>query len=45
MSVERDLALSEHLNRDIDNLCDWLNFRNKSYVFFVFLGSGPRVSY
>jgi hypothetical protein len=30
--VERDLTLCELLNRDVGNLCGWLNFENKSCV-------------
>jgi hypothetical protein len=31
--VERDMALCELLNGDIDILCVWLNFGNKSCIF------------
>jgi hypothetical protein len=31
--VERDLTLCELINGDVDILCGWLNFGNKSYVF------------
>jgi hypothetical protein len=31
--VERDLTLCELLNEDVDILCGWLNFRNKSCIF------------
>jgi hypothetical protein len=31
--VERDLALCEFHNRDVDILCGWLNFGKKSCVF------------
>jgi hypothetical protein len=31
--IERDPALSELLNGDVCNLCDWPNFGNKSCVF------------
>jgi hypothetical protein len=31
--VERDLALCELHNRDIDILCEWPNFEKKSCVF------------
>jgi hypothetical protein len=54
--VEKDPALCEHLNGDIDVLCGWPNFRNKSCVslclfhllsiaYVVFLSSLPMVSY
>jgi hypothetical protein len=42
--VERDLALCELHNREVDILCGWLNFGKKSYVvvsliliYFMFL--------
>jgi hypothetical protein len=42
--IERDLALCELHNGDIDILCRWLNFEKKSYVlvsliliYFLFL--------
>jgi hypothetical protein len=31
--VERDPTLCELLNEDVDILCGWLNFRNKSCIF------------
>jgi hypothetical protein len=31
--VERDPALCELHNRDVDILCEWSNFRKKFYVF------------
>jgi hypothetical protein len=31
--VERDPALYELHNRDVDILCGWPNFKKKSYVF------------
>jgi hypothetical protein len=31
--VKRDMALCELLNGDIDNLCGWPNFGNKSCVY------------
>jgi hypothetical protein len=31
--VEKDLTLCELYNRDVDILCGWPNFRNKSCVF------------
>jgi hypothetical protein len=34
--VERDPTLCELLNEDVDNLCGWSNFRNKSYVFCAY---------
>jgi hypothetical protein len=33
--VERDSALCELLNRDVGNLCGWLNFGNKSCVYVL----------
>jgi hypothetical protein len=35
--VERDLSLCGLLNRDVGNLCGWLNFRNKPYVSLCLL--------
>jgi hypothetical protein len=35
--VDRDPALCELLNRDVGNLCDWPNFRNKSCISCAFL--------
>jgi hypothetical protein len=35
--VERDPSLCELLNEDVDNLCGWLNFGNKSCVSLCLL--------
>jgi hypothetical protein len=34
--VKRDPTLCKHLNRDIGNICGWLNFGNKYCVSCIY---------
>jgi hypothetical protein len=37
LGLKETPTLCEHLNRDVGNLCGWLNFRNKSCVSLYIL--------